>query len=524
MVRFVIKSALYCAVAFVAMTAFLSPVCAESAPVELEVSVKGTPRSAHSGLLGHNIPASDWHGFSGKGQPFLFDPESRQFLKSWEPLTHAFPLRVMRYHCGNKYPWKNTVGNVSGRKQVDHDQWKGKYRTEAGLDEFLQWIETLPQPSEASLIASPLRPVQEIADLVAYCNSTSGPMAEWRAANGHPKPYNIRYWELGNEVDWTGREDLNVMRDDTPPEKKNRLRVSEYVRECKLRIDAMRQVDPTIKIYAHAKTAPWFVSNPNWPEWHQAVLREIGGDIDGIVIHPYYDGYPVPMVLRSVDKIITDIRELGPKDRQLSVWVSEHSRWVNYEKLDERPQSWGLQGAISAGDFLISLFERPEVSLANYWCYAHRGPWRVLNANWEGDGQQKFGTGAFWLYLLMNRAYAPEVQSLRVDHSRWQQNPEGYSYTVSAMLFRDPATGRKSIVAVNRSSEQSFDLMLPTSLISSGRVTRIVLTAESLKSTNIPATPDAVKLGADETVNIETKSSRAILQIPAKSVTAWLWP
>jgi alpha-N-arabinofuranosidase len=39
------------------------------------------------------------------------------------------------------------------------------------------------------------------ADLVRYCND--GPRTEWgarRADNGHPAPYHIKYWQIGNEI------------------------------------------------------------------------------------------------------------------------------------------------------------------------------------------------------------------------------------------------------------------------------------------------------------------------------------
>lgn len=490
----------------------------------LNVTPRGSALPAQSEILGHNIPANDWHGMVGSSAPFFLDPATGKFLDSWTPLTHAFPLRSVRYHCGNRYPWKDTVGPLAGRKRVEHDQWKAYYRTEAGLDEFLRWTESLPQPPAVTLVASPLRPVQEIADLVAYCNATSGSMAEWRAANGHPKPYNVRYWELGNEIDWNGRGDLNVMRADTPLEKRKSLEVSEYIRECKLRIAAMRQIDPSILIYAHAKTSPWSVTNPNWPEWHRAILREMGTDIDGIVIHPYYDGYPIPMVLKSVDTLIDDIHQLAPRGHRITVWVSEHSRWVNYENADQRPQSWGLQGAISAGDFLIALFERPDVSMANYWCYAHRGPWRVLNADWESGGQNKFGTGAYWLYLLMNRAYAPEVQPLSVDLTHWRKGPDDYAYPVRAMLFRDPATGRRAVVAINRSATQAFSLALAANLVESSPTTRLIVTGDLLTATNVPATPNAVTMTEDQNWGRRANGQQLLLNLPARSVTAWLWP
>ena len=38
------------------------------------------------------------------------------------------------------------------------------------------------------------------ADFVRYCNDTSGPWAELRAHNGHPAPFGVKYWQIGNET------------------------------------------------------------------------------------------------------------------------------------------------------------------------------------------------------------------------------------------------------------------------------------------------------------------------------------
>jgi len=44
---------------------------------------------------------------------------------------------------------------------------------------------------------------QNAADLVHYCNGLSR-STEWgkkRVENGHPEPYNVKYWQIGNELD-----------------------------------------------------------------------------------------------------------------------------------------------------------------------------------------------------------------------------------------------------------------------------------------------------------------------------------
>lgn len=492
------------------------------AAAQIRLTVTGADITARPELYGHNVPTIDWHGTVNGSAPILWDVARNRPDPSWEKLTHAYPLRIMRYHSGNNYAWRNVVGPLSERKPIaPSEHWSGPYRPEAGMDEFLRWLETLPQAPAAQLIASPFLPVNDIADLVAYCNATTGPMAELRARNGHPTPYNVRHWELGNETDWIGRADLDVMRPDTEQEKSKRLHVSEYIARCEERITAMRSVDPAILIYAHAQTSPWPDSNPDWRLWHQEVIKKLAGQIDAIVIHPYYDGHDVPYVLRSVDALIADIKQFAPPDaivtRPLTVAITEHSRWINPDKRSSWSRSWGLQGAISAGDFLLRCMARPEISSANYWCYLHKGPWRVLNE----DGGVKFGTGLQALFQLLNDTFLPRFELLVPTGI---QPKADYSYAITAGLFSDPATGEKALVAINRSADQGATLTIKGLPVSTQiRRAEWLITADSLDATNVAASPDAVTLAKREAAMETDANGTPVLQLPPRSIAAWRW-
>lgn len=496
-----------------------------TAPTNSVITITGSGKkiASREDIYGHNMGPLDWHG-SALRPPVIWDVTKNAPDAAWDELTHAYPIHHMRYNVGNSYPWKDSVGSATERKIIKAPNWEPAYRTEAGLDEFLRWVESLPKKSEATLIASPFRSVQDSADLVAYCNATTGPMAEWRKKNGHPEPYNVKVWELGNETDWVVREDLDVTRLETEKEKKARLPVAEYVTLCKERIAAMRQVDPTIKIYAHAATAPFASSNPTWRGWHREVIRKMGGDIDGIAIHPYYDGFPVPTVIQSIDILAADMQELQPKGKQLGIWVSEHSKWIDYNKMENWPQSWGLSGAISAADFLLHCMARPEVKYASYWYYLGKGPWRVLDTDWDNGSKLKFGTGAHAMFQLLNAAYLPNFEWQKVDLGTNTNYPSGYSYTVTTGLFSDPASSRKALVAVNRSPAQDFTVRLPEISLPKGKTfKRLIVTGDSLTATNVPETPNAVKLDTSVVQPDVASDGVVTVVLPARSVTAWIW-
>jgi len=114
--------------------------------------------------------------------------------------------------------WKNSIGPLEERPGSTRQRWHYKNDLYFGLDEYFQLCEDMgAEPvyttsdgiSEVSWDTAwfsicplaKMKPiVDDIMDLLEYCN---GPVTSvWgakRAANGHPKPYNLKYLEIGNE-------------------------------------------------------------------------------------------------------------------------------------------------------------------------------------------------------------------------------------------------------------------------------------------------------------------------------------
>lgn len=106
----------------------------------------------------------------------------------------------------------------------------------------------------------------EAAAWVEYCNG--GPDTKWgrlRAERGHPEPYNVKYWSLGNEYGY------GHMLGPNDPEGYRRV-----VTECAA---LMRAVDPTLE---------FTVCGIWWDEaWHREVLAKIGHVFENVSFHDY---------------------------------------------------------------------------------------------------------------------------------------------------------------------------------------------------------------------------------------------
>lgn len=98
----------------------------------------------------------------------------------------------------------------------------------------------------------------------AFDWQTVGYWAQHRVNNGHPAPYGVKYWEIGNEVHWY-----------VSPEK--------YGQDYIVFRDVMKQVDPSIVVGASADFEPYA-----YAKWNIPLLSVIGSYVDALVIHPHY--------------------------------------------------------------------------------------------------------------------------------------------------------------------------------------------------------------------------------------------
>jgi alpha-L-arabinofuranosidase len=117
--------------------------------------------------------------------------------------------------------WKNSIGPLEQRAGSTRNRWGYKNDLYFGLDEYLQLCEDLcaepvyttsagisERPDDKEWFAvcpiDKMQPIiSDILDLLEYCNgSVSSVWGARRAANGHPKPYNLKFIEIGNENGW----------------------------------------------------------------------------------------------------------------------------------------------------------------------------------------------------------------------------------------------------------------------------------------------------------------------------------
>jgi alpha-N-arabinofuranosidase len=175
-------------------------------------------------------------------------------------------LPMLRWPGGNfvsGYHWRDGVGPLDLRPTKPNLAWGGLEYHTFGTDEFIALCRTLECEPLICVNAGD-GTADEAAAWVAYCNGAPGsPMGNMRAGNGHPEPYGVRYWEIGNEVHGSWQ-----VHHTTP---------QGYADRYRRFADAILAVDPAVRLLACG----------NWPndEWNSTLLDRCSDRISCITHH-----------------------------------------------------------------------------------------------------------------------------------------------------------------------------------------------------------------------------------------------
>ena len=189
---------------------------------------------------------------------------------------------VIRWPGGcyaSAYFWKDGIGPQHTRRVYPIELWSDKDVNSYGTDEFLQMCEILgTEPlivinsgvldvtcgAPIPVKLTPEEYLQDALDWMEYCNGDKDTTV-WgavRAANGHPEPYNVKYWEIDNET-WAAG-------------------VGAYIAKVKDFAPAMRAKYPDVKIIACG-------SGGFNQSWNTSILNGCADLIDYISTHHYED-------------------------------------------------------------------------------------------------------------------------------------------------------------------------------------------------------------------------------------------
>ena len=202
---------------------------------------------------------------------------------------------VYRWPGGNfvsGYNWKDGIGDRDRRPPRKNPAWQGVEHNDVGIHEFMDFCRILGTEPYIAVNAG-LGDSRQASEEVEYCNgSAETPMGRLRAANGHAEPWHVKWWSIGNEMygDWQ----LGHMSTD------------DFVKKHNAFANAMRSVDPDIKLIAVGELG----------DWDRMVLTNCSESMDLISEHFYRQDWHGGGLMTHVKQIPDAIREKADAHRQ----------------------------------------------------------------------------------------------------------------------------------------------------------------------------------------------------------------
>ena len=215
----------------------------------------------------------------------LYDPSSPLadkdgFRKDYIDAGKELKVTNMRWPGGNyvmAYNWEDGIGPKNQRPVRVNMAWGGTDNNHVGTDEWVELNKSIGSENVVCVNLG-LGDIQNACHWLEYCNYPKGTYySDLRIKYGHKEPYNIKIWDLGNEVDGAPWELGHKTADD-------------YVKTAREAAKAMKSIDPTIRFVASGSS--YYESTGKWIDWNRKVLEGLGDKINYLSIHRYWEKSP----------------------------------------------------------------------------------------------------------------------------------------------------------------------------------------------------------------------------------------
>jgi alpha-N-arabinofuranosidase len=195
---------------------------------------------------------------------------------------------VYRWPGGNfvsGYNWRDGIGERDKRPPRKNPAWQGVETNDVGIHEFMMFCELLKTEPYIAVNAG-LGNADEAMNEVQYANgSADSPMGKLRLQNGHPKPWKVKFWSIGNEMygDW----------------QLGHMSTEQFVQKNNEFADKMKLADQSIKL----------ISVGDLGAWDKMVLSNCSDKMDYISEHFYKQDYHGGGLMTHINQIPDAIRE-----------------------------------------------------------------------------------------------------------------------------------------------------------------------------------------------------------------------
>lgn len=209
----------------------------------------------------------------------IYDPKSafadeNGFRKDFIQLIRELKIPVIRWPGGNYvsgYNWEDGIGPKEQRPARKDLAWNQIETNQMGTDEYVKLCNLIGAENFICINAG-TGTLDDARHWVEYCNVEKGTYySDLRRKYGNEKPFNVKYWALGNEIDG--------------PWQMGQKNAEDYVKFALEAGKLMRLVDKNVRLVASG--ASDYKPDNGWIDWNDYVLTHMAGNIDYLSVHRY---------------------------------------------------------------------------------------------------------------------------------------------------------------------------------------------------------------------------------------------
>lgn len=433
----------------------------------------------------------------------IYDPEhptadDMGFRTDVLELVRKLQVPVVRYPGGNfvsGYNWEDGTGPKENRPRRMEQAWSAIETNQVGIDEFQEWAR---RAGTEVMMAVNLgtRGVEDARNLVEYCNFPGGTKySDLRRANGFEKPFGIKYWCLGNEMDGPWQIGHKTAR--------------EYGRLAAEAGKVMKWTDPSIQLVACGSSGSGM---PTFGTWEETVLEETYDVADFLSLHSYY-GNPennteeflacskdMDAFISTVASICDVVKARLHSDKTMMLSFDEWNVWFHSGEQDKKIEKWTIappqledvytfEDALVVGCLLITLLRHADrVKMA---CLAQLV--NVIAPIMTETGGRSWAQTIF--YPFLDASLHGNGVSLRtaVECGSYDAGKYGAAPYLESIAVANEQAREIVVFAVNRSLTEEMELEIQvTGFGSPEKLSHRVLFCEDLKAVNTADAPDTV--------------------------------
>lgn len=309
------------------------------------------------------------HIYTGIYEPGHPTADANGFRQDVIEMVRELRMPLYRYPGGNfvsGYRWEDGVGPKEQRPAKLDLAWSALEPNTFGTNEFMQWCE---QVNGAPIMAVNLgtRGIAEAQSLVEYCNHPGGSYySDLRKSHGYAKPYGVKLWCLGNEMDG--------------PWQTGQKTATDYGRLAREAAKAMKITDPSIETVLCGSSSR---NMPTFARWEWEALHESYEQVDYLALHVYYGNLKndIAGYLAQPDNMsdfITESAALADavgaslkSKRKVHLSVDEWNVWDQSWELTDAGERWTVgrpqleqiynaEDALVVGGMLVTLLNNAD--------------------------------------------------------------------------------------------------------------------------------------------------------------------